>query len=1038
MKPILIEKDYSNLVNNFNDIGIGKKLYIDCNFEIENIDSSENNVKIYSKIENNLTFLKVINSEIGSYECQCDSYKFNSKICKHIICQIEIYNECIKHNIHKYKNIEDLVFHIRPILYKNKKNEISIKVETEFVKTGFFSVEVSNISNLFKESDKYFFFFNFYFDKNQIDSNSLILLNEFKDLISSTNVNAYSKSFDINLDYLDDWFNFFKKNNIQFSTNNKHIWNLTFFNFNREKYDWEVSSNLKPNINSKKKYILKVKDEDYFSFVTKEYVYLLIYKQNKYLIQINQYKISKEKDVACFIRNINKNLSKNDFYNLYLSIKNLFWNAEKIISSIFVMKNNLNKIDPILEIKIFLHEKLEVLVAKLSFIYGENVYPYNLNETNYFKRERFLEKKLLDDALVNFPDFNKNEQVFEMIDHQKFYDFLDWSNKKKNDEYFKIKISENLVFKNKKRKKFIINSTNLKNNFLEINWKIDGFSEQDTKLILDSYINKKKFVKLSNNTEININSEINFDDFVLNLNSLNSNINDIENNTIKISKHYTNYLIDKSDESSKKNLLKYYDDLYNYENIKSELPLNLNMILKEYQIKGYKWIKNLIKINASGILADEMGLGKTLQSICILADIYFNKKTNKTSLIICPSSLVYNWSDELKKYAPFINFVVIDGDQNQRKNILKNIDKYDLIITSYNLLNKDLQFYLEYEFYLEILDEAQKIKNQLTQFSRDVKSINSLYKLALTGTPIENNLSELWSIFDFLMPGFLHEYKNFKKLYEDKLLEKDDSSLQDLKIKIKPFILRREKKDVLKELPKKSVKTLISEFDEEQKKLYFAELNRSKLEIDKNNISSVQIFSILTKLRQICCSPKLVYENSVNNGSKFKLCMNLITDLISNGNKILLFSQFTKMIEIFEKELTLKKIKFLTLTGNLAKKERQDLVSEFNNKPNIKIFLISLKAGSVGLTLTSANTVIHYDPWWNSSLENQATDRAHRIGQNKNVNIYKLISKNSIEEKVLNLQNAKTEIFNKLFHELNEPSNSKVSIKEMLNLLDIE
>ncbi|MDE7099984.1 MAG: DEAD/DEAH box helicase, partial [Malacoplasma sp.] len=371
------------------------------------------------------------------------------------------------------------------------------------------------------------------------------------------------------------------------------------------------------------------------------------------------------------------------------------------------------------------------------------------------------------------------------------------------------------------------------------------------------------------------------------------------------------------------------------------------------------------------------------------------------------------------------------------------INEYDVVVTSYHLLNKDLELYKNIEFYIQILDEAQKIKNHYTQFSKDSKSINSKHKIALTGTPIENNLLELWSIFDYLMHNFLYDYRTFKINFQEKIINKDEETLKKLKTKIAPFILRRTKKDVLKELPSKTYKILTCDFNETQKEMYFTELNKSKLvikkEISQNTINkqSIYIFSVLTKLRQLCCSPKLIYENCETNGSKFNLCIELIKDLIKNDDKILLFSQFTSMIELIAQELKKLNISFYTLTGDTNKKERIELVNDFNNKKNVKVFLISLKAGGTGLTLTSANAVIHYDPWWNQSLENQATDRAHRIGQEKNVFIYKLIAKNSIEEKILSLQESKKEIIEQIFDE-NSSQKSSISMSEILKVLDIE
>lgn len=1048
MKPIL-EFDLSEFLNNPNDLLEGKELFRNCKFNNPDIKIDNSTISLYCNVDNNETTLKVMENQLLEYSCSCDVYKFNQKICKHIICCIDIYNECSKHHVNNYKEMSDVIFVVKPIILFNEKNERIVRITTSFGTNNYQKINIANITNLFKNENEYLFFANFGIKKDQIDSDSQKLLDEFKNiLIKTNNLNATSH-IDINSESLDEWMYFFASNRISINLNNEDMWLVTDFYFDSIKHDWDIPNSVKPSVNNKKKYSLKgLRDFEFFHFTSNNNIYLFMLNSSKSTLNIYHYPITLERHVINFIEFVNKPVSKNNFYKLYLAIREMFWNYEKVITSIYVVQQNLARIDPVLEIKIFLHDVLNVLTAKFSFIYGENIYPYVENETNYLKRERFLEKKLLDEALQFFNYYNKEHDVFEMIDHQKLIDFQNWAIKKNNDEFFSIKAAEGIVFKPKKRKRFMVQGVKFDNDFLKVDWTLEEFSEDDMKKILQAYVKKIKYVKLSNNREINIEADIDIEQLKEELKSLNTTIEElVEKEHTQVSICNANYFAalygNKVNDEIKEKIDKIFDD----SDIKNELPDNLKNLLKDYQLKGYKWLKKLISLNAGGILADEMGLGKTMQSISILADTYYNKKTNLPSLIICPSSLVYNWSEELKKFAPFIKFVIIDGNQNERYKLLDEIEKYDVIITSLNLLSRDLDKYLEHTFYIKLVDEAQKIKSQSALISKNVKSIKAINKFALTGTPIENNLSELWSIFDYLMPNYLHDYKTFKQLYEDKIVGKDEVALQNLKIKINPFILRRTKKEVLKELPEKSTKILTCEFDDEQKTLYYTELHRGKFEI-KNNLenkkegnNNAQIFQVLSRLRQICCSPKLLYENSISNGSKFKMCMDLVEDAIANGSKILLFSQFVKMIDIISEEFKKRKIIHLSLTGDLGKKERLELVEKFNTKSHIKVFLISLKAGGVGLTLTSADTVIHYDPWWNSSLENQATDRAHRIGQKNNVNIFKLISKDSIEEKVLKLQETKTEMFNQIFDENNlgskQPS-SQISMEQILEVLDIE
>ena len=406
--------------------------------------------------------------------------------------------------------------------------------------------------------------------------------------------------------------------------------------------------------------------------------------------------------------------------------------------------------------------------------------------------------------------------------------------------------------------------------------------------------------------------------------------------------------------------------------------------------------------------------------LAVVAD-YVQKaeKNRKASLVVCPSSLTLNWENEATKFAKNLKTMVIRGTYTERKRKIEEMQDYDLVITSYDLLKRDKEIYKEknYEFRYIIADEAQYLKNSNTQNAKSVKKLKAITRYALTGTPIENSLSELWSIFDFIMPGYLFNYKKFKTMYEVPIVkDQNEQVMSKLKMLIEPFILRRNKKEVLKELPEKTLTVLYNEMDEEQQKLYLSYLMQAKQEIVQNidingfEKSQMQILAALTRLRQICCHPSLFIQDYKEQSSKLEQCMEVIEDAVNSGHKILLFSGYTSMFEIIEKRLKRKSIKYFKLTGSTKVDERIKLVNEFNENPEIKIFLISLKAGGTGLNLTGADMVIHYDPWWNLSTENQATDRAYRIGQKNNVQVYKLITKNSIEEKIYDLQQKKAEL----------------------------
>lgn len=421
-----------------------------------------------------------------------------------------------------------------------------------------------------------------------------------------------------------------------------------------------------------------------------------------------------------------------------------------------------------------------------------------------------------------------------------------------------------------------------------------------------------------------------------------------------------------------------------------------------------------------------------------------NKENKKASLVVSPSSLSLNWQNEATKFADGLRTLVIRGSLAERKVKIENIDKYDLVITSYDLLKRDIDLYKEkgYQFKFVIADEAQYLKNSNTQNAKAIKQIKAETRYALTGTPIENSLAELWSIFDFIMPGYLFGYRKFKNTYETPIIKgEDEQAMSKLKMLIEPFVLRRNKKEVLTELPDKTVTVLNNEMGEEQRNIYLNYLIRAKqeimeqIELNGYETSRMQILSALTRLRQICCHPSLFIKDYNEGSSKLEQCMEIIQEAVNGGHKILLFSGYTSMFEIIEKELRQSNIKYFKLTGSTKVEERMQLVDEFNENPEIQVFLISLKAGGTGLNLTGADMVIHYDPWWNISTENQATDRAYRIGQKNNVQVYKLITKNSIEEKIYKLQERKTKLADEML-DTKTKFISKLSKEEIMDLFN--
>ncbi len=469
-----------------------------------------------------------------------------------------------------------------------------------------------------------------------------------------------------------------------------------------------------------------------------------------------------------------------------------------------------------------------------------------------------------------------------------------------------------------------------------------------------------------------------------------------------------------------------------------EVPESLQDVLRPYQRYGYKWLRTLSAAGFGGILADDMGLGKTLQLITVLL-AEKEEGVVGTSLIVCPASLVYNWMAELQRFAPELSVGVVAGTRAERRELLEHYARYDVLVTSYDLLKRDCTDYEGKMFLYLAIDEAQYIKNHSTGASKTVRVLRSRHRVAMTGTPIENRLSELWSIFDFLMPGFLYAYEEFRAELETPITKKkDELASERLRRMVRPFILRRLKEDVLKDLPEKIEEARYVRFDEAQQQLYDAQVAHMRDMLENKtekdfNTSKIQILAELTKIREICCDPTLLFENYSGGSAKREACLDLVRTAIEGGHRLLVFSQFTSMLALLEESLRGEGISYFIITGATPKKERLALVNRFNEGA-VPVFLISLKAGGTGLNLTGADMVVHYDPWWNVAAQNQATDRAHRIGQTKVVTVYQLLVQNSVEENIRKMQEAKKNLAEEVLSG-EGASFSSLTREELLELL---
>lgn len=591
---------------------------------------------------------------------------------------------------------------------------------------------------------------------------------------------------------------------------------------------------------------------------------------------------------------------------------------------------------------------------------------------------------------------------------------------------FEVLVTDEFKLKEIKSPKIGVMGVKVENNLLNVDFDKMNIEKEELIEILKQYRMKKKYHRLKNGTFFNLENNKDLEIISDIADNMNVDINILKSGSIKIPLYRSSYLnsilsntdnIEVIKDSKYRNMV---DKIGDSKDLEYDIPKGVKNILRYYQKVGYNWLKVLDEYKFGGILADDMGLGKTLQIIAVILSYVENCKKEKTtpkpSIVVCPSSLSLNWKNEITKFNADINVLVIKGVAEERKKLIKEIKNHHLVITSYDLIKRDIEGYMKenVEFRYIVVDEAQYIKNSNTKNAKAIKKLLGETRYALTGTPIENSLSELWSIFDYILPGYLYGYSKFRANYESAIVkDNNEQAIQKLKMLIAPFILRRLKKEVLTELPEKTISIINNEMEEEQTKIYNSYLVQAKKEVNdeltKNPLgkSHIKILALLTRLRQVCCHPSLFIDNYKGESSKLIQCIELVNEAIESGHKILLFSQYTSMFEIIEKELKKQNIKYFKLTGDTKVEERVEMVDEFNESPNIRVFLISLKAGGTGLNLTAADTVIHYDPWWNLSAENQATDRAYRIGQKNAVQVYKLITSSTIEEKIQKMQERK-------------------------------
>lgn len=691
------------------------------------------------------------------------------------------------------------------------------------------------------------------------------------------------------------------------------------------------------------------------------------------------------------------------------------------------------------------------ITADVRFIYGDclinpflPVIKTSSSSEKLLIRELKSEEAILD--ILGMAEFKVKEGRIHLTGDDNIYDFVfrlvpllqDYAIVYYSESLRNLKLKQSLSFS----ARFRLNS---ETNLLEFTFGAEGIDRSELADIFISIRKKKKYFQLRSGSFLNLdNIELTkVNDF---MEKLDVDPTEMEKDFIEMPRFRAAYMDQSIRESGIHNVERdtrfkeFVQNIKEPEDMYFRIPEGIKGSLRDYQKFGFKWLKTLKHYELGGVLADDMGLGKTLQVITLLLSDKLEHGPSP-SLIIVPTSLVFNWCAELEKFAPGLKYTAVIGNKEDRHKLIESLSEYDVVITSYPLIRRDIELYKPYSFRYCILDEAQHIKNGASRNARSVKLVSASTRFALTGTPIENNLYELWSIFDFVLPGYLYSYNRFNEKYvRTDEGEDGNDSLADLNRQIRPFVLRRLKKDVLNELPEKIENTMTAELTDEQKKLYLAYLSDIKGEIKQEieasgfEKSRIRILAALTRLRQLCCHPSLFVENYHGGSGKLQILEEILQESIEGGHRILLFSQFTSMLHLIRKRLDELEVPYLYLDGSTPVSERGFLVNSFNEGAG-KIFLISLKAGGTGLNLTGADTVIHYDPWWNPAVEDQATDRSYRIGQKKSVYVIKLVTRGTIEEKILALQEKKRSLIDAVIQP-GETLLSKMTQEEIQALFD--
>mgnify|MGYP000037629656 FL=1 len=1009
------------------------------NFEVDS-ETKPTYYDVSIVIENNKEIVKTI--------CDCKEYR-NFQSCKHIGAVFVNYYETLFKGsiINVHKITEDILNKFMPdentLIKKELQVELIINVtekESYYYYYGRtytdFNIKImigedklytlGNHATAFKvayenQEGEVYFGKNFTYipEKYYLSNNSKTIIESYLDVCEgSYNRNIFAKDFKTFLN---------KIKNTNFIINNYKIDGI--------KEGFPISSNL---IKNNESYELDFDLENIEVLIKNDYEYIL-YKGNLYHLR----KLEQE---------LIDDLMENKLDKLIISKEKVDAFTKGLLK---IVRKNL-KIDASVT-DITLPKEISTKLyfdLRSSYILVDALFKYDEKEVNYFDKSNTIlrdidyETKVINDILKYGFEIDNNKIILKDI--EKEVEFLENGLENLATKY-EIFTTEKFKGINIKKKTSVTSMFGIgQDNILSYTFSLGDINSNELVNIFEEIKNKKKYYRLKNGDILNLEDE--------SLKELSDLKDDLELSDAEIIaghgailKYRAIYL--DSLKNTKYNIIKtdnlfdnFIDKFYKFKDINLTLPKDELKILRDYQVTGVKWLYTLAKTGFGGILADEMGLGKTIQVIYYIKQMLKDNENNKF-LIVVPTSLAYNWDHEFDSFGSNIKRKICVGNKDKRTKMLRNLNDTNVIITTYGLLREDEELYNNLNFNTMVIDEAQNIKNNMAGITKVVKKVNAETKFALTGTPLENSILELWSIFDFIMPGYLASLTKFQSKYKIKDFDEDSEILiKGLSKQINPFILRRKKQDVVKELPDKLINDIYIELKDEQKKLYVAELERVKEEMEKiietegMNKARFLILQLLTKLRQICIDPSIVYDNYKDGSNKLEQLESIVNEYIKNNHKILIFSSFKTALNIVKEKLNKAKIKTYMIDGSVPAKDRIEMVDNFNNNDGVKVFLIMLKSGGTGLNLATADVVIHLDLWWNPQAENQATDRAHRIGQKNTVEVIHLITKGTIEEKILELQNKKRILSDKLIDGEIRDKNilSELTKEDIKNLLSYE